>query len=55
MCTGVRGHTGAQENCDIGELGFLVAGLLLLLLDNQSAIQVGKNPEHHRRMKHLDL
>jgi hypothetical protein len=37
------------------ELGFLIAGPLLLLLDNRSAIQVGKNPEHHRRMKHLNL
>jgi hypothetical protein len=37
------------------ELGFSIAGPLLLLLDNQSAIQVGKNPEHHGRMKHLDL
>ena len=24
-------------------------------MDNQSAIAVGKNPEHHGRMKHLDL
>ena len=24
-------------------------------MDNQSAIQVAKNPEHHGRMKHLDL
>jgi hypothetical protein len=39
----------------LGELSFLIAGPLLLLLDNQSAIQVGKNPEHHRCMKHLDL
>jgi hypothetical protein len=39
----------------LGELGFSIAGPLLLLLDNQSAIQVGKNPEHHGRMKHLDL
>jgi hypothetical protein len=37
------------------ELGFLIAGPLLLLLDNQSAIQVGKNPEHHGHMKHLNL
>jgi hypothetical protein len=37
------------------ELGFSIAGPLFLLLDNQSAIQVGKNPEHHGRMKHLDL
>jgi hypothetical protein len=26
-----------------------------LLVDNQSAIQVARNPEHHGRMKHLDL
>ena len=24
-------------------------------MDNQSSIQVAKNPEHHGRMKHLDL
>jgi hypothetical protein len=39
----------------LGELGFLISGPSLLLLDNQSAIQVGKNPEHHGHMKHLDL
>jgi hypothetical protein len=39
----------------LGELGFLISGPSLLLLDNQSAIQVGKNPEHHGRMKHFDL
>ena len=26
-----------------------------LWLDNQSAVQVAQNPEHHGRMKHLDL
>ena len=26
-----------------------------MLVDNQSAIAVAKNPEHHGRMKHLDL
>lgn len=26
-----------------------------MFIDNQSAIAVGKNPEHHGRMKHLDL
>jgi len=26
-----------------------------LLIDNNSAISVAKNPEHHGRMKHLDL
>ena len=27
----------------------------ILLIDNNSAVQVAKNPEHHGRMKHLDL
>jgi hypothetical protein len=39
----------------LGELGFDVSKPSLLLLDNQSAIQVARNPEHHGRMKHLDL
>ena len=26
-----------------------------LFIDNQSALSVAKNPEHHGRMKHLDL
>ena len=26
-----------------------------LFIDNQSALAVAKNPEHHGRMKHLDL
>jgi hypothetical protein len=37
------------------ELGFEVKQTSSLLLDNQSAVQVAKNPEHHGRMKHLDL
>jgi hypothetical protein len=37
------------------ELGFPPPGPSLMLLDNQSAIQVARNPEHHGRMKHLDL
>ena len=39
----------------LSELGFPPASLSTLLADNQSAIQVAKNPEHHGRMKHLDL
>jgi hypothetical protein len=39
----------------LGELGFPISSPSLLLLDNQSAVQVGKSPEHHGRMKHLDL
>ena len=37
------------------ELGYPVSGPSSLLIDNQSTIQVSKNPEHHGRMKHLDL
>lgn len=37
------------------ELGYEIKGASLLYLDNQSAIAVSKNPEHHGRMKHLDL
>ena len=32
-----------------------MTGASPLLMDNQSAIRVAKNPEHHGRMKHLDL
>ena len=37
------------------ELGFTVDAGLPLCIDNQSALSVAKNPEHHGRMKHLDL
>jgi hypothetical protein len=37
------------------ELGYTVQGPFVLNMDNQSAISVCKNPEHHGRMKHLDL
>ena len=37
------------------ELGISLPGASTLLLDNQSAISVAKNPEHHGRMKQLDL
>jgi hypothetical protein len=39
----------------LAELGYNTSGAAPLLMDNQSAIQVARNPEHHRRMKHLDL
>ena len=39
----------------LGELGFSITGASALRMDNQSAISVAKNPEHHGRMKHLDL
>ena len=39
----------------MGELGYSISGPSLLRMDNQSAIAVSKNPEHHGRMKHLSL
>jgi hypothetical protein len=39
----------------LAELGYNTSGTALLLMDNQLAIQVVRNPEHHGRMKHLDL
>ena len=37
------------------ELGYNPKAPSRLCVDNQSAISVAKNPEHHGRMKHLDL
>ena len=38
------------------ECGYSVKGApSTLYIDNNSALQVAKNPEHHGRMKHLDL
>ena len=37
------------------EFGYDFSGPSKLQMDNQSAITVAKNPEHHGRMKHLDL
>jgi hypothetical protein len=39
----------------LGEMGYTVPKPTKLFMDNQSAISVAKNPEHHGRMKHLDL
>jgi transposase InsO family protein len=39
----------------LGEFGYPVGQPSTLHIDNQSAISVSKNPEHHGRMKHLDL
>jgi len=39
----------------MGELGYDTSGPSLLRMDNQSAIAVSKNPEHHGKMKHLSL
>ena len=37
------------------ELGYTFTDPHTLFIDNQSAISVSQNPEHHGRMKHLDL
>ena len=37
------------------ELGFKMDRPSPMFMDNQSAIKVAKNPEHHGRMKHLDI
>ncbi|MGH7240338.1 MAG: Ty1/Copia family ribonuclease HI [Candidatus Saccharimonadales bacterium] len=37
------------------EVGVEVDGPSELMMDNQSAMYVAKNPEHHGRMKHIDL
>ena len=42
----------------MGELGYDISGpslASLLRMDNQSAIAVSQNPEHHSKMKHLSL
>jgi hypothetical protein len=39
----------------LGEFGYTLSSPSTLYIDNQSAINVAKNPEHHGRMKHLDL
>ena len=39
----------------MGELGYSICGPSVLRMDNQSAIAVSKNPEHHGKMKHLSL
>ena len=39
----------------LGEFGYKFDDASTLCIDNLSAISVSKNPEHHGRMKHLDL
>ena len=39
----------------LSEFGFTITSPSHLLIDNNSAVTVAKNPEHHGRMKHLDL
>ena len=39
----------------LGELGFKIKGPSPLSVDNQSALKVLRNPEHHSKMKHIDI
>ena len=39
----------------LSEMGTPVDAPSTLYVDNRSALSVAKNPEHHGRMKHLDL
>jgi hypothetical protein len=39
----------------LSELGFAFSAPSVMFVDNQSAIQVACNSEHHGHMKHLDL
>jgi hypothetical protein len=55
----VAGVAAGKEICWVqnllGELGYTASTPSKLYIDNQSALSVAKNPEHHGRMKHLDL
>ena len=55
----VAANAAGKEICSIGnlvsEIGFERPSPAILHMDNQSTMAVCKNPEHHGRMKHLDL
>ena len=55
----VAGVAAGKEICWLqnllGELGYTASAPSKLYIDNQSALSVAKNPEHHGRMKHMDL
>lgn len=53
---GVEAGKEIMWMCNIlQEFGYPVSKPSSLFIDSQSAISVAKNPEHHGRMKHLDL
>ena len=39
----------------LSEFGYDFSSVCTLFMDNQSAISVANNPEHHGRIKYLDL
>jgi hypothetical protein len=38
-----------------GELGFIQKELILILGDNDGSIAMAKNPQFHKRTKHVDI
>ena len=48
------GSEGVWFRNFLEELGYPQTSATALYIDNQSTIKVGKNPEHHSRMKHLN-
>ena len=55
----VSGVAAGKEICWmqqlLKEIGYPAEAPSRLFIGNQSAISVANNPEHHGRMKHLDL
>lgn len=39
----------------LSNLGFVLNGATVLHIDNQSAIRLVRNPEFHKRTKHIDI
>jgi hypothetical protein len=39
----------------LADLGFPIDGPIPIFADNQSSLAVAKNPQHHTRMKHIDI
>ena len=48
------GSEGVWFRSFLEELGYPQTSATTLYIDNQSTIKVGKNPEHHSRMKHIN-
>lgn len=48
------GSEGVWFRAFLEELGFPQSSPTTLFIDNQSTIKVGRNPEHHSRMKHIN-
>ena len=55
----VAATTAAKELCWIrkllNDIGYRSASSSILFVDNQNAIKLAKNPEYHKRTKHIDI